>query len=109
MYINSLSFPNFTRNLLMSWDITSQYAVWNLSMPALVTLPVVGYYGDTYVVDGSELCGFDSSEKPFGPCIVMEPVTGPLFDLTVVSEKFLYLLYKCGFMVAYFVSGILLL
>ena len=71
-------------------------------MKRLVTVPAIDTYGDVYVTDGDELCGLDDTGKPFGPCIKMEPVNGPLFDLTVVADRFLYLLYKCGFMVAYF-------
>ena len=93
------------RNILMSWDVDNQFASWNITMQALVTLPLISYYGETYVADGFKLCAFQSNHKPFGPCAVMDPVTGPLFDMTVVSQQFLYLLYKCGFMVAYFISG----
>lgn len=89
----------------MSWDVFAQYAMWNKSMTSLVPLPVISTYGEIYVTDGDELCGFDTNQKPLGPCIKMEPTSGPLYDLTVVAQKFLYLLYKCGFMVAYFVSG----
>lgn len=74
-------------------------------MKTLITLPAINTYGELYATDGDELCAFQSNQKPFGPCIKMEPITGPLFDITVVADKFLYLLYKCGFMVAFFVSG----
>ena len=95
------------RNYLLSWDIFSQYAQWNTSMKALPTLPAIDTYGQLYAADGSELCAFQSNGKPFGHgCIEMIPTTGPLFDLTVVADRYLYLLYKCGFMVAYFISGI---
>lgn len=76
-----------------------------MSMRSLITLPAIDTYGQLYVADGDALCGFQSNRKPFGPCIKMEPTTGPLFDLAIVDNKYLYLLYKCGFMVAYFVSG----
>lgn len=89
----------------MSWDVYSQYAAWNVSMKTVPTLPVLSGMGEMYATDGRELCGFDSNFKPFGPCIKMEPTTGPLFDITIVNDKFLYLLYKCGFMVAFFISG----
>lgn len=89
----------------MSWNVEKQLASWNLSMQTLVTLPLISHYGETYVTDGSQLCAFQSNDRPFGPCIVMEPVTGPLFDMTEVNKQFLYMLYKCGFMVAFFVSG----
>lgn len=105
--LNSAHIHTTFRNILMSWDVEEQFASWNVTMPSLVTLPLISYYGETYVADGFKLCAFQSNNKPFGPCVVMEPITGPLFDMTVVSKQFLYLLYKCGFMVAYFVSGML--
>lgn len=89
----------------MSWDIFAQYAMWNYTMKTVVTLPVISITGEMFVTDGDLLCGFQEDRKPVGPCIVQEPITGPVFDLTVVSEHFLYMLYKCGFMVAYWIAG----
>jgi hypothetical protein len=93
--------------MFISWNVDKQFASWNLSMQALVTLPLISFSGETYFTDGYKLCGYQNDDKPFGPCVLMEPVTGPLFDMTVVTQQFLYLLYKCGFMVAYFISGML--
>ena len=89
----------------MSWDIFAQYAGWNYTMKTVVTLPVISITGEMFVTDGDLLCGFDGDRKPIGPCIVQEPITGPVFDLQVVSEHYLYMLYKCGFMVAYSIAG----
>ena len=82
---------------------------WNYTMKTVVTLPVISATGEMFVTDGDLLCGYHADGKPIGRCVVQEPITGPVFDLTVVSEQFLYMLYKCGFMVAYFISGMALL
>lgn len=89
---------------MMVWNVDAQLESWNASMKSLVTLPSIELSGNVYVTDGDDLCAYESSGVPLGPCIKMEPTTGPIYDLTVVAEKFLYLLYKCGFMVAYFTS-----
>ena len=89
----------------MSWDIFAQYAMWNYTMKTVITLPVMDVTGEMFVTDGDELCGFHDDHTPVGPCIQQYPITGPVFDLTVVTESFLYMLYKCGFMVAYSIAG----
>ena len=91
--------------MLFSFNSSHQYSMWNFSMQSLIRLPIISSTGVTFVTDGFQLCGFQGNNKPLGPCSVQYPVTGPLFDLTVVSERYIYLLYKCGFMVGYFIAG----
>ena len=82
----------------------AQFKSWNVSMKSMVRLPAVDTFGQVYATDGYFLIGLDETGKPLGPHIKMEPTSGPLFDVAIVAEKFIYLLYKCGFMVAYFTS-----
>ncbi len=93
--------PALYRYVLMSWDVNASYKSWNKTTKALSTLPAIDTFGTIYTTDGEELCKLDSNGVPPAPCIKMEPITGPLFDITIVADKFIYLLYKNGFMVAY--------
>ena len=94
---------------MIAWRMAAQFESWNVSSSHLLVLPSVDVSGNIYFCDGYALYGYDDVGDPVGKKIVMFPVTGPLFDMTIVSNQFLYLLYKSGFMVAFFTGTLQIL
>jgi len=80
----------------------AQFESWNVTASHLLMLPSVDVSGNIFFSDGYALYGYDDTGDPMGKKIVMYPETGPLFDMTIVNSQFLSLLYKNGFMVAFF-------
>ena len=89
--------------MLISWDILAQYAKWNSTMKSMVTLPFLTG-SDAYVTDGKHLCGYHGDGTSIGTCVI-QLLTGPVFDLTLVTRDLLLVLYKCGYMIAYSIRG----
>ena len=64
--------------------------------------------GGLIATDGTVLVGYDSAGNPFGEPVLLVPVQGSVFDLTITSNNIAVLLYKCGFIATY-LTGISLL
>ncbi len=87
---------------MIAWRMAAQFESWNVSSSHTLMLPSVDVSGNIYFSDGYDLYGYNDAGDPLGRRVHMFPESGPLFDMTIVSEQFLYLLYKSGFMVAFF-------
>ena len=96
----------FIRSVLISWEaLTNGRVSWNVTLdrPTL-PLPVVDMSGDVLLSNGYKLLGFTAEGKSYGKPILLYPIHGHVMDLSISSEQFLILLYKCGFFAVYITS-----
>ena len=93
----------FLRSVLFSWEaLTNGRVSWNVTLDrSSLPLPVVDISGDVLLSNGYKLLGFTADGKSYGKPIALYPVHGQIMDLSISSNQFLILLYKCGFFVVY--------
>lgn len=92
----------------MSWDTVDDGKThWNITLGKKVTLPVMDPTGGFIASDGHQLVGYQCDGIPLGKAIQLFPINGHLFDLISVNNK-VALFYKCGFLVAYLTSKLLI-
>ena len=71
-------------------------------------LPLVDVTGGLIATDGATLVGYYGDGSPRGDPVVLYPVRGTVFDLSIAEKNGVaVLLYKCGFLATY-LTGILL-
>ena len=87
---------------LVSWDAGGGSS-WNVSLEGgHVGLPLVDISGELIATDGSTLVGYNSDGSPWGDPVVLYPVHGAVFDLSITQQNSIaILLYKCGFLATY--------
>ena len=92
---------------LVSWDASGSSS-WNVSLKGgRVGLPLVDLSGGLIATDGSTLVGYNRDGSPWGDPVVLYPVQGAVFDLSIAERNSVaVLLYKCGFLATY-LTGIL--
>ena len=65
-------------------------------------LPLVDLTGGLIATDGSTLVGYYGDGTPRGNPVVLYPVQGAVFDLSIAEKNGVaVLLYKCGFLATY--------
>lgn len=97
--------------MLISWEaLANGKSSWNVTLerPDL-PLPVVDITGEVIASNGYKILGFMPDGKLLGKPIPLHPVHGHVMDLSVSSNEYIIILYKCGFLAVYLTSEYLIL